>query len=222
MVVSATCMRRSRCGWRVHSVSAPRVVSLRCSVHRARNPVSCNQVICVWLFLLTFAWGGVCLRVSLCVWPSALYFPGPGRYNPPTMVAVPPKPAFESPFLSFAERFGAKHVLDVPGPGAYETPTSLSSKPKGRGGGGGSAAGVGGMPPAGSEPAVSWVRVPTAPSIPSREQSFGYEESNKGQLVRQAPDQPGHSGKGAGKHFSWGRAADRASVCHRRCRCRRQ
>lgn len=138
---------------------------------------------------------------------DAAFFPGPGRYNPPPMVAAPPKPSFESPFLSFADRFGHKAGPDVPGPGAYSTPTALGAAAAKRR----AAAGVGagpavgafgggrggpGSPGAGHEPNVTWLRVPTAPSIPARDQSYGYEEGKKGQLVRATPVVTGHSGKG--------------------------
>ncbi len=43
---------------------------------------------------------------------------------------------------------------------------------------------------------IKWVRVPTAPSIPGREQSYGYEEGDQGELVMQRPVELGHSGRG--------------------------
>lgn len=42
---------------------------------------------------------------------------------------------------------------------------------------------------------VRWVRVPTAPSIPTVGQSFGYEEGHNGQLVLLNPTRIGHSGR---------------------------
>eukprot|EP01029_Cantina_marsupialis_P009217 TRINITY_DN2156_c0_g1_i2.p1 TRINITY_DN2156_c0_g1~~TRINITY_DN2156_c0_g1_i2.p1 ORF type:complete len:440 (-),score=119.74 TRINITY_DN2156_c0_g1_i2:302-1621(-) len=44
------------------------------------------------------------------------------------------------------------------------------------------------------ERAVSWIRVPTAPSIPVKLQSHGYEEGKFGELVMQGPDEEGHDG----------------------------
>lgn len=43
---------------------------------------------------------------------------------------------------------------------------------------------------------VTWVRVATAPSIPTWEQSFGYEEGEHGELVMQRPPRVGHTGRG--------------------------
>lgn len=43
-------------------------------------------------------------------------------------------------------------------------------------------------------PAVSWERVPTAPSIPGHHQSFGYEESPMGELVQQVRVDEGYDG----------------------------
>ena len=43
---------------------------------------------------------------------------------------------------------------------------------------------------------VQWMRVPTAPSIPGREQSYGYEEGQNGELVQQEPVDKGYTGKG--------------------------
>ena len=40
---------------------------------------------------------------------------------------------------------------------------------------------------------VRWMRVPTAPSIPGREQSYGYEEGANGELVQQKPVERGHT-----------------------------
>jgi len=42
---------------------------------------------------------------------------------------------------------------------------------------------------------VKWVRVPTAPSIPATNQSFGYEEGSHGELMMQKPVHVGHSGR---------------------------
>ena len=43
-------------------------------------------------------------------------------------------------------------------------------------------------------PAVSWERVPTAPSIPGHHQSFGYEEGPDGELVQQMRVDEGYDG----------------------------
>ena len=44
-------------------------------------------------------------------------------------------------------------------------------------------------------PPVTWVRVTSAPSIPTRGQSYGYEEGKFGELVMQKAPKGGHSGR---------------------------
>lgn len=44
---------------------------------------------------------------------------------------------------------------------------------------------------------VKWTRLPTAPSIPTQSQSFGYEQGPYGKLVRHEPATVGHTGKGS-------------------------
>lgn len=43
---------------------------------------------------------------------------------------------------------------------------------------------------------VMFKTVSTAPSIPGREQGYGYEEDQTGRLVRLKPEDSGHTGKG--------------------------
>ncbi len=127
------------------------------------------------------------------------FVPGPGQYDPPAAVGGASKPSMETPFLSFAERFGAGGATAVVGagsalgPGAYNVPPGIGARATKRGGRGGAVDG------GGVEAAVSWVRVPTAPSIPTRLQSYGYEENEKGRLVMQEPVQKtGYTGRGVG------------------------
>jgi hypothetical protein len=44
---------------------------------------------------------------------------------------------------------------------------------------------------------IRWTRLPTAPSIPTVSQSFGYEQGAYGKLVRHEPAKVGHSGCGS-------------------------
>lgn len=44
---------------------------------------------------------------------------------------------------------------------------------------------------------IKWTRLPTAPSIPTLSQSFGYEQGPYGKLVRHEPATTGHTGRGA-------------------------
>lgn len=46
---------------------------------------------------------------------------------------------------------------------------------------------------------LSYQKVPTAPSIPAQNQSFGYEEDKTGELVLQKPSDPVHTGEGIDK-----------------------
>lgn len=43
---------------------------------------------------------------------------------------------------------------------------------------------------------LKWARLPTAPSIPTVAQSFGYEQGAYGKLVRHQPALVGHTGRG--------------------------
>ena len=79
---------------------------------------------------------------------------------------------------------------------------------------------------AGTAPRVHFARLPSAPSVPSRHQSFGYEEGGTGELVMQKPPEGGHAGFGKDKvgptdynpkytqlhnhkHTTWGRSRSR-------------
>mmetsp|Transcript_28123 Transcript_28123/g.66026 ORF Transcript_28123/g.66026 Transcript_28123/m.66026 type:complete len:617 (-) Transcript_28123:50-1900(-) len=104
------------------------------------------------------------------------------------------------PFKSRVPRFAVTRSLaeQTPGPGQYSLPSSLASK------------GAAIAPPPNRQSsqvsqsqeatgAVAWFRVPTAPSIPTHSQSFGYEETAMGDLVMQRPPPGvGHSGANAG------------------------
>lgn len=50
-----------------------------------------------------------------------------------------------------------------------------------------------GFPPSAG---ITWVRVPTAPSIPVRNQSYGYEEGEHGELIPEPPPVAGYTGHG--------------------------
>ena len=65
-----------------------------------------------------------------------------------------------------------------------QLPSSFSRSRKSRRGGRATTApDHGGLPANG----ITWVRVPTAPSIPARHQSFGYEEGPHGELLPEKP-----------------------------------
>lgn len=163
---------------------------------------------------------------SCCTAPPVLADVGPGSYDIGGGVSsCEAKPGY-APFLSTAERkFGPSIAANLPGPGDYSTepcPTKAQSgKPSdvfrsatrrfqvqqpisetpGPGAYGGheefrdKGRSMSGNPK-GNTDRIKWVRVPTAPSIPGREQSYGYEEGNQGELIMQRPADLGHSGKG--------------------------
>jgi hypothetical protein len=128
---------------------------------------------------------------------SRLVTPGPGEYPITAKRSVQAREssnAFKSRSVRFSKGAG-EDLADTPGPGAYSQRSQFARKFN-RGGGGsvGGAMGVGGGV-AGGAPPVTWVRVPSAPSIPAHNQSFGYEEGKFGELVQQQPPDTGHTGR---------------------------
>eukprot|EP00639_Heterosigma_akashiwo_P018343 CAMPEP_0206386958 /NCGR_PEP_ID=MMETSP0294-20121207/16287_1 /ASSEMBLY_ACC=CAM_ASM_000327 /TAXON_ID=39354 /ORGANISM="Heterosigma akashiwo, Strain CCMP2393" /LENGTH=264 /DNA_ID=CAMNT_0053838173 /DNA_START=113 /DNA_END=903 /DNA_ORIENTATION=+ len=114
--------------------------------------------------------------------------PGPGNYMIEQSLGSPNVPA--SSFHSTTERFhqnsSAHQAAEAPGPGAYTVPDTFGHKGGGR------------FRPrqGGRDPSLMWMRVPTAPSIPTKLQSYGYEEGgDHGELVMQRPAAAaGHTG----------------------------
>lgn len=106
--------------------------------------------------------------------------PGPGTYNfDHSSIRISSRPSPQ--FISRSERMGGERQrmreMDTPGPGAYAPPVvqappaAIKSRPFHAGEG------------------INWVKVATAPSIPSQGQSNGYEEGLGGQLVQQGVSQ---------------------------------
>lgn len=100
--------------------------------------------------------------------------PGPGAYAQAD--ASKPRGTLNhfSAFASKTERFYGGRRKKGPGPGQYKvdmpwTKNSFRVAPQTK------------------QRPVTWVRVATAPSIPTWEQSFGYEETAQGDLVMQRP-----------------------------------
>lgn len=87
-------------------------------------------------------------------------------------------------FASRTDRFAESKKDFTPGPGSYSSSVKWTNKPKRRARSSEFARGS----------QVTWTRMPTAPSIPVNQQSFGYEENEMGMLVRQKPPQMGHTG----------------------------
>jgi hypothetical protein len=116
--------------------------------------------------------------------------PGPGSYHSQKEQAR--QLAASSSFVSQEKRFQERTEgnNDAPGPGSYNPPSKWGKNSSHRppNAGGGNESGGGGQ--------VSWVRVATVPSVPTRDQSYGYEESDRGELIQQKPPEGQYSGKG--------------------------
>uniref|UniRef100_A0A7S1U572 Sperm-tail PG-rich repeat-containing protein 2 n=1 Tax=Phaeomonas parva TaxID=124430 RepID=A0A7S1U572_9STRA len=103
-------------------------------------------------------------------------------------------------FKSKARRLAMEKSTAAPGPGAYD----LRSNELGFRGKGPSfapttavpefaaAAGAGGGAMDGN---INWSRMPTVPSIPTKAQSYGYEEGEAGELMMQQPVDRRHTGR---------------------------
>lgn len=123
---------------------------------------------------------------------------GPGQYNIRKDPGHSTKPSMETPFMSFQERFGSGGKAGAPGPGSYQTEDMammVAKKAAQRAQVRADAARAAAGPmAAGEEAPVTWMRMPTAPSIPNGAQSYGYEEGSDGALVQQPPPSKGYSG----------------------------
>lgn len=103
---------------------------------------------------------------------------GPGTYEVASSLLGGGSTA---PFKSTTDRIFETLHSDSPGPGSYLRPKYLEKAPK--------------KPPIiEKEAAVSWERVMTAPSIPTRKQRFGYDEGETGDLVLQESAIRGYDG----------------------------
>ncbi|KAJ0400712.1 hypothetical protein P43SY_000617 [Pythium insidiosum] len=121
--------------------------------------------------------------------------PGPGTYQSDNQAP------WESPSRAQSSIFQSKTTrdtkpgtnnLETPGPGAYTKQDSFGSKKKK------THTSLGNLLVRESTPKnkIRWARLPTAPSIPTQAQSFGYEQGPYGKLVRHEPAQVGHTGRG--------------------------
>jgi hypothetical protein len=113
-----------------------------------------------------------------------LVTPGPGTYQ------VAASPSNKNPFVVRSERVMTylgelDSNADLPGPGTYALPSSFNSDGLKR---------SDFRPSTNSNAQNMFNRIQSAPSIPVRTQSFGYDETPTGQLVRCPPQTSGHSG----------------------------
>ena len=126
--------------------------------------------------------------------------PGPGAYAPPVVAPLGDGRSAAASFASRSTRFAtATHT--TPGPGTYDAQLPQASR-------GGIVMGASGRPGVGPEsPAsqqqqqgargrndIQWVKVASAPSIPSGPHFNGYEEGPGGALVQQPAAFTGHDG----------------------------
>ena len=114
--------------------------------------------------------------------------PGPGHYNSNCVLHTSQRGRATDVFRSGTRRFEShnRRANETPGPGAYLVYKDFRRKDQASTG----------NASRGETDRIKWVRVPTAPSIPRREQSYGYEEGIEGELVMQQPADLGHSGRG--------------------------
>jgi hypothetical protein len=119
---------------------------------------------------------------------SNSYNPGPGEYEvnlTSLKLSNRPFPQFISKESRIARDTSTS--LDVPGPGAYAP--EVVREP---------------VPPVQSKKlhsasGINWVKVATAPSIPSHVQSYGYQEGPRGELVQLPLPVQGYTGAGEDK-----------------------
>ncbi|GMF36474.1 unnamed protein product [Phytophthora fragariaefolia] len=115
----------------------------------------------------------------------AMITPGPGSYDTnnqttwdsPTKSKAPATSIFQSKSTRLGE-VKLRRGFSTPGPGArlsFGNPLVRT-------------------PPSNNK--IRWTRLPTAPSIPTVSQSFGYEQGAYGKLVRHEPAKVGHTGCG--------------------------
>ena len=130
--------------------------------------------------------------------------PGPGAYETAAVTGMRANPGpsrGRQAFSARTARFGAK-AQDTPGPGSYHDEVARSSfaKPSSRAAnfghhGGGKGGAQEGLPT--DSTTIKWVRVPTAPSVPAKNQLTGWtEDPLTGKLVREKPPSDQHGGAG--------------------------
>jgi hypothetical protein len=124
--------------------------------------------------------------------------PGPGAYSlgDTREIRMGPAAAFKSKSIRFPEK---DDTASTPGPGQYVHKLDWVKKrnkfDKQKGSNSTSYNSLLGEKNVEAGAAVTWVRVPTAPSIPAPNQSYGYEEGQYGELIMQKAPHQGYSGK---------------------------
>eukprot|EP01028_Stygiella_incarcerata_P003342 TRINITY_DN1657_c3_g1_i1.p1 TRINITY_DN1657_c3_g1~~TRINITY_DN1657_c3_g1_i1.p1 ORF type:complete len:588 (+),score=133.46 TRINITY_DN1657_c3_g1_i1:125-1765(+) len=104
--------------------------------------------------------------------------PGPGSHDlAPSSSGIAARASFASRVPQRGDRVDELRKKKEPGPGSYDIPSSIGRK----------AMQYETSVASKVEPSIVWVKVATAPSIPTKTQSYGYEEAPTGELVRQDP-----------------------------------
>ncbi|RLN02663.1 hypothetical protein BBJ28_00008740 [Nothophytophthora sp. Chile5] len=127
---------------------------------------------------------------------ATMVTPGPGAYSSanqtPWESPTKSKASSTASFQSKSQRLGELKLrkgFSTPGPGAYTKPDPFDLKQKTN-----LRNSLLKTPPSNNK--IRWTRLPTAPSIPTVSQSFGYEQGPYGKLVRHEPAKVGHTGRG--------------------------
>eukprot|EP00471_Norrisiella_sphaerica_P012785 CAMPEP_0184500832 /NCGR_PEP_ID=MMETSP0113_2-20130426/45950_1 /TAXON_ID=91329 /ORGANISM="Norrisiella sphaerica, Strain BC52" /LENGTH=522 /DNA_ID=CAMNT_0026889371 /DNA_START=43 /DNA_END=1611 /DNA_ORIENTATION=- len=110
------------------------------------------------------------------------FTPGPGEYNKPDTATMGKITGAGTAFKSRSKRNSLIRNKNIPGPGQYSLQTKDWVRlPANRSPmfGGGRAE----PPLKDNNSPLQWVRVATAPSIPAREQKYGYKVDTRGELV---------------------------------------
>ena len=112
--------------------------------------------------------------------------PGPGHYGSEVVL---PRAGSSHQSSQFASRTSRMHLSKslTPGPGSYPTPSSWGTDHTPQ---------LGSTTQQDRYKAINWIKVATAPSIPAPNQSYGYEEGTRGELVQGKPPATGHAGRG--------------------------
>lgn len=116
-----------------------------------------------------------------------IFSPGPGEYTHKSSSSSHKTRASSASFISRVDRSALSRrpaSAQVPGPGSYRTSNSWikkRSKPRKQ---------------KQASQAVQWVKVTSAPSIPTTKESYGYEKNREGDLVLQPPPTQGFTGRG--------------------------
>jgi len=124
------------------------------------------------------------------------FSPGPGDYNTSPKRNMESIPGARGVFKSKTKRSPLAHATDTPGPGEYSVSGRWLKASHNRSSmyGGGLKSRVPNTALHSERGDIEWVRLPTAASIPTKAQKFGFKESESGDLVMETAPYKTHSG----------------------------